>query len=146
VVGKLVCAVIVRVDHHPLRKEGTSQEAHIFLRPIGLKQEGLRIGLDFPESDRAYWSLDQTGKTQLTQDECDSIGLPRLDFMFLPGARFWHEYHYNAIGEFSEAKGLDPHSQDVARLLGLPLAEMESNIPPNMLDYDISSGVWPYHL
>ncbi|KAJ7821364.1 hypothetical protein B0H14DRAFT_2371349 [Mycena olivaceomarginata] len=114
-----------------LREDGTLQEAHIFVQPISVKHEGLRIGLDFPESDQAYWSLDPTGKTRMTQDECDSIGLPRLEFMFLPTARFWHEYQHDAIREFFEAKDFDPFSHDVTRLLGLPLAEMECS-PPSM--------------
>ncbi|KAJ7881981.1 hypothetical protein B0H14DRAFT_2178064, partial [Mycena olivaceomarginata] len=67
-----------------------------------------------------YWSLDPTGNTQMTPDECDSLGLPRLKFLFLPRARFWHEYHCDAIREFFEAKGFDPESRDVTRLLGLP--------------------------
>jgi hypothetical protein len=63
------------------------------------------------------------------QDFSDTIGLPRLQFLFVPIARFWHEYHYNAIREFFEAKGFDPYSNEVTRLLGLSLAEMESNNP-----------------
>ncbi|KAJ7723711.1 hypothetical protein B0H14DRAFT_3622186 [Mycena olivaceomarginata] len=130
VLDKLWCAVMVDVEcHHMLREDGTLQEAHIFVQPISVKHEGPHIGLDFPESDQAYWSLDPTGKTRMTQDECDSIGLPRLEFMFLPTARFWHEYQHDAIREFFEAKGFDPFSHDVTRLLGLPLAEMECSPP-----------------
>jgi hypothetical protein len=52
------------------------QIAHIFVRPIGMKYAGTRIALDFPESDHFYWSLDPMGNTRMTQDECDSLGLP----------------------------------------------------------------------
>ncbi|KAJ7364404.1 hypothetical protein DFH08DRAFT_930341 [Mycena albidolilacea] len=131
VIDRLRCAVTNDLQcHQPLHDEGTLQEAHMFLRPIIMKQEGQRIGLDFSESDHFYWSLDSTGSSRMTQDECDLIGLPRLQFLFLPTARFWHEYHYNAICKFFEAKGFDAESQDVTRLLGLPLAEVESDIPP----------------
>ncbi|KAJ7861818.1 hypothetical protein B0H14DRAFT_522764 [Mycena olivaceomarginata] len=131
VISKLACAVVIDGDyHHLLREEGTLRQAHIFLQPIIVKHEGPRIGLDFPESGQWYWSLDPTGSTRITPEECDSIGLPRLKFLFLLGARYWHKYQYNAIREFFEAKGFDPHNQDVTRLLGLPLAEMEPKIPP----------------
>ncbi|KAF8147138.1 hypothetical protein K438DRAFT_1780231 [Mycena galopus ATCC 62051] len=113
---------------HLLHREGTSKTACAFVRSFGFGREGSRVRLQFPESDQVYWSLDPSGNTRLTQDECDSIGLPRLRFLFLPTARFWHEYHYNAIREFYEGKGFDPYNHEVTRLLGLPLAEMESNI------------------
>ncbi|KAJ7895214.1 hypothetical protein B0H14DRAFT_2681616 [Mycena olivaceomarginata] len=132
VVEKLWCAVTIDVDcHHLLREEGTLQKAYIFLQPVSVTQHSTRIGLDFPGSDQVYWSLDPTGNVRMTQDECDCLGLPRLQFRFLPTGRFWHEYQYNAIRELFQAKNFDPHSYDVTRLLGLPLAEIESNIPPS---------------
>jgi hypothetical protein len=135
VVEKLWCAVTIDVDcHHLLRDEGTLQKAYIFLQPVSLTQYSTRIGLDFPESDQVYWSLDPTGNVRMTQDECDRLGLPRLQFRFLPVGRFWHEYQYNAIRELFQTKNFDPHSYDVTRLLGLPLAEIESNIPPSMFN------------
>ncbi|KAJ6527816.1 hypothetical protein B0H19DRAFT_1083900 [Mycena capillaripes] len=128
VVDMLQCAVMVDAEfQYWLRPEGTPQQAYIFARPIGVRHEGLRIGLESPESDQVYWSLDPSGSARMTEDECDSIGLPRLQICFFPTARFWHKYHYNAIHEFFEAKGFDSHSHDITRVLGLPLAEMESN-------------------
>ncbi|KAJ7687181.1 hypothetical protein B0H14DRAFT_2653979 [Mycena olivaceomarginata] len=51
-------------------------------------------------------------------------------------ARFWHEYHYNAIREFYEAKGFGPNSDDVTRLLDLHLAQVEPNILTTPRDGD----------
>jgi hypothetical protein len=65
----------------------------------------------------------------MTLDECDSIGLSRWKFVFLPVVKAWHEYHYNAICESTETRGFDPYSNDTTRQLGLPLAETESYIP-----------------
>ncbi|KAJ7753305.1 hypothetical protein B0H14DRAFT_2979982 [Mycena olivaceomarginata] len=122
VVEMLECIVMVDFEcHHRLRLEGTLHEAHIL-------HDGLRIGIEFPDSDQVYWSLDPAGNTRMTEEECDSIGLPRLEFIFLPRANFWHEYHYHALHEFFEAKGINPYSDCVAQLLGLPLAEMECGI------------------
>ncbi|KAJ7440886.1 hypothetical protein FB451DRAFT_988636, partial [Mycena latifolia] len=75
-------------------------------------------------SDHFYWSVDPLGTTRLSQDECDFLGIPRLTFEFVLGASFWQEYHYSAIRSLSLAKGFDPYSTDVTRLLGLPLIEM----------------------
>jgi hypothetical protein len=65
----------------------------------------------------------------MTLEESDSIGLPRWKLDFAPTLNIWREYHYNAIREFSETRGLDRYSNDVARLLGshFKLAEIESN-------------------
>jgi hypothetical protein len=52
----------------------------------------------------------------------------RWTFCFLPTINAWREYHYNAIREFCETRGFDPYSNDVARFLGSPLAEMEPHI------------------
>ncbi|KAJ7907223.1 hypothetical protein B0H13DRAFT_699074 [Mycena leptocephala] len=131
VVEMLSCVLVMDAKfQHVIRSEGTLAQAHIFLCPISVRHEGLRIGLEFPESDYFYWSLDSAGNSRMTLAECDYIGLPRLEFMFLPTAKFWHEYHYNAVREFSEARGFNPHSSEVARLLGLPLVEIESEIRP----------------
>ncbi|KAJ7796398.1 hypothetical protein B0H14DRAFT_78270 [Mycena olivaceomarginata] len=127
VIDMLVCLIQVDTEfHHILHQEGISQEAHIFLGPVGLRRQGLRLGIDFPVSDHFYWSLDASGSTRMTQDECDAIGLPRLNFSFLSAANFWQDYHYNAIREFFEAKRADPYGSDVTQFLGLPLVEMES--------------------
>jgi hypothetical protein len=49
-----------------------------------------------------------------------------LRFAFFRAAVCWQQYHYNAICDFSRAKGFDPYTYDVSRFLGLPLVEMES--------------------
>ncbi|KAF7369613.1 hypothetical protein MVEN_00292100 [Mycena venus] len=129
VVEMLKCIVMVDLEyHHLLRPDGTLREAHIFVCPVSVRHDGLRVGIEFPDSDQVYWSLDPAGSIRMTEEECDSIGLPRLQFIFLPRANFWHEYHYHALHEVFEAKGLDPYSDCVAQLLGLPLAEMDCDI------------------
>ncbi|KAJ7161883.1 hypothetical protein C8R43DRAFT_838489, partial [Mycena crocata] len=72
-----------------------------------------------------YWSLDSSGTTRLSEEESDRRGLPRLRFSFLRAANCWHEYHYKALRDFFIAKGFEPESSDVTRLLGFPLAENE---------------------
>ncbi|KAJ7359593.1 hypothetical protein DFH08DRAFT_932046 [Mycena albidolilacea] len=128
----LECVIIVDTEiRHQLRREGTLREAYLFPCPIRVRHHGRRIGLEFPHADHWHWSFDPSGVTKMTLDECDSIGLPRWKFVFLPVVKAWHEYHYNAIHEFSETRGFDPYSNDASRRLGLPLAETESYIPTN---------------
>ncbi|KAJ6553325.1 hypothetical protein B0H19DRAFT_1263719 [Mycena capillaripes] len=129
-IDTLQCVIIVDTEiRHQLHREGTLREAYLFPCPIRVRHHGRRIGLEFPHADHWYWSLDPSGVTKMTLDECDSIGLPRWKFFFLPIVNSWHEYHYNAIREFSATRGFDPYSNDAARRLGLPLAETESYIP-----------------
>ncbi|KAJ7703546.1 hypothetical protein B0H17DRAFT_1127177 [Mycena rosella] len=131
VVDNLEC--VVAVDNQPqhfLRAEGTLRQTYILLCPMNIRQQDSRIGPKFPQSEQFHCSLDLSVNIKMTQDECDSIGLPRLRFPFFPTARFWHECHYNAIGEFAQAKDFDPYHNDLTRLLGLPLAEVEPGIQP----------------
>ncbi|KAJ7841254.1 hypothetical protein B0H13DRAFT_2365813 [Mycena leptocephala] len=131
-IDTLRCQIVMDTSsRHQLRPEGTLREAHLFPYPIDIRHRGARIGLEFPHADHWYWSLDPSGITRMTLDESDFIGLPRCKFHFLPTINAWREYHYNAIREFSEARGCNPYSNDVARPLGLPSAEMESNYLTN---------------
>ncbi|KAK7007564.1 hypothetical protein R3P38DRAFT_2644879 [Favolaschia claudopus] len=129
IIDALSCALMLDEKcRHLLRDEGTLREAHIFLCTPRIRRKGSRVGIEFPEADQFYWSLDLTGSSPLTEAECDSIGLPRLRFLFMVTARFWHEYQYYALREFFIIKGMDPCSQEVTRMLGLPLAELESRV------------------
>ncbi|KAJ7112037.1 hypothetical protein C8R43DRAFT_1040973 [Mycena crocata] len=117
---------------HILRPEGTAQEVHLFVRPIRITRRCLRIGITFPQDDCFYWSLDSSGVTRLSQAMCDSLGIPRLQFVFFHGGNCWQPYHYNAIRDFFEEKGFDSYGPDVTHLLGLPIAEMDLDQERNM--------------
>ncbi|KAJ7831023.1 hypothetical protein B0H14DRAFT_3872387 [Mycena olivaceomarginata] len=120
----------VASDHRfkaTLHPEGTTRAVHLSIAPITAKYEGARVRADFDylQSDSFYWSLDPGGIPRLSTEECDSLGLPRLRFIFLLAGNFWHEYHYSAVREFLRVKGLDPYGHDLPHLLGLPLVEKE---------------------
>ncbi|KAJ7026249.1 hypothetical protein C8F04DRAFT_1297874 [Mycena alexandri] len=110
--------------HHILHAEGIPEETHIFVCPITVKYQGSRIGVEGLQSDCYYWSLDAAGTCRLSSEECDSLGIPRLQVGPICGANYWHEYHYSAIREFALSKGVDLDSQDIAQLLGLPKVQM----------------------
>ncbi|KAJ7708459.1 hypothetical protein B0H16DRAFT_1823356 [Mycena metata] len=107
-----------------LRAEGTRAEAHLFPCSVNIRREGWRIGLEFPETDQFYWSLDPLGRTRLIPDESDSLGLPRLRLCFSTSVDSWHEYHYRALGEFALARGVNSYNNDIAELLGSALVEV----------------------
>ncbi|KAF8156376.1 hypothetical protein K438DRAFT_350978 [Mycena galopus ATCC 62051] len=111
-----------------LRPEGTLRRAYLFPSPIRVRCQGPRTGIKFPGTDHFYWSLDPSGVPRMSQDECDRNGLLRWKFQFVPTGYLWHDYHYNAIREFSEVRGVDPYGNTVAQLVGLPLAQVESTI------------------
>ncbi|KAF7365948.1 Kinase-like protein [Mycena venus] len=128
-IDRLRCLLMINKEFcYLLRPEGTLLQAYLFPCPVGVRREGPYTGIEFPETDHFYWSLDPSGTTRMSQDECDRNGLPRWEFLFAPTGNLWHDYHYNAVREFSEARGVDPYSNTVTQLVGLPLAEMESAI------------------
>ncbi|KAK7042802.1 hypothetical protein R3P38DRAFT_3260739 [Favolaschia claudopus] len=127
ITDQLLCLIVMDSDfHHLLRPTGTLMKTHLFLQSPIVRREASRIGVDFSESSQWYWSLDPSGETPMSQAECDAIGVPRLQFRLAARGRFWHEYHYNAIRQFVLAKfeGVDPYSQDVPRIFGVPVAKI----------------------
>ncbi|KAJ7718421.1 hypothetical protein B0H16DRAFT_1475559 [Mycena metata] len=130
VVNNLGCAIFPQNDDEfsspsILRPEGIAQEVHIFPCSVAAKREGSHIGLEFPEADQLYWSLDPLGKIPLTQKESDTLGLPRLCFRFFTAVNFWHDYQYSALCAFWRARGLNPYTNDIAEFLGSALIEVE---------------------
>ncbi|KAJ7089923.1 hypothetical protein C8R44DRAFT_861348 [Mycena epipterygia] len=126
-IDMITCHIVVDpVFEDKLPRDGTTVETHLFIAPLKVRHQAGRCSLALPESGLCYyWALDSGGKTQLSQKECDSLGLPRLQFKLIPWATFWQSYHYNAIRDFHQAKGFDPDGLDVTRLLGLPIVQME---------------------
>ncbi|KAJ7448968.1 hypothetical protein FB451DRAFT_1567112 [Mycena latifolia] len=124
VIDMITCYLIFdKAFQGVLRHDGTTVESHLFACPLQARKNDTRFSLALPESDQYYWALDSAGTTRLSQEESDRIGLPRFRFGFQPWATLWEPYHYNAVREFHQAKGFDPYSLDVTRLLGLPVMQ-----------------------
>ncbi|KAJ7268431.1 hypothetical protein C8J57DRAFT_1004447, partial [Mycena rebaudengoi] len=85
-----------------------TEEVHLFLAPITVKHLGLRVGVKNAESHEFYWSSDPSGTSRLSQEQCDSLGIPRLEYVSMRGISSWHEYHYTAIRDFFQSRGFDP--------------------------------------
>ncbi|KAJ6518081.1 hypothetical protein C8R47DRAFT_1062630 [Mycena vitilis] len=76
----------------------------------------------------AYWSLDPSGIERLSTGEANRLGFPSIQLktgMFLCS---WDASVYAGLCQFHQAKGFDPHSQDVARHLGHPLYQLTSDL------------------
>ncbi|KAJ7736419.1 hypothetical protein B0H16DRAFT_1573709 [Mycena metata] len=106
---------------HLLRSDGTDVEAYLFVCLLTVHSPAFRHTVALPKSNHHYWALDPEGKTPLSEEECDNLGLPRMILRIRPWATFWEPYHYNAVRQFHEEKGFDPSGGDVTRLLGLPV-------------------------
>ncbi|KAF7374219.1 hypothetical protein MSAN_00304200 [Mycena sanguinolenta] len=65
----------------------------------------------------AYWSLDPSGTKRLTLEEATSLGFPSFQLSTKLMAFSWDASVYAGIGQFHQAKGFNPDSQDVARHL-----------------------------
>ncbi|KAJ7701663.1 hypothetical protein B0H14DRAFT_3031829 [Mycena olivaceomarginata] len=89
---------------------GIAREVYLSVPPLVVQYEDRGSVSSPPQSDSLYWSLDPAGNTRLSLEECDSLGIPRLRLYFIRAAKCWREYHYNAICDFTRAKGFDPHT------------------------------------
>ncbi|KAF8187377.1 hypothetical protein K438DRAFT_1972996 [Mycena galopus ATCC 62051] len=137
-INKLRCLLVINKEfRYLLRPEGTLLQAYLFPCSVGVRREGPYTGIEFPDTDHFYWSLDPSGIPRMSEDECDRNGLLRWKFLFVPTGNLWHNYHYNVVRELSEARGVDPYSNTVAQLVGLPLAEMEPAVQAVPAQFEI---------
>ncbi|KAK7029579.1 hypothetical protein VNI00_014456 [Paramarasmius palmivorus] len=76
------------------------------------------------ENRTYFWSLDENGQSEMTEEECSQWMVPKLvtkvDFLFEPKVRTWPSYVYTAIRDWQVARGFDPTTADFARSLGHP--------------------------
>ncbi|KAF7374275.1 hypothetical protein MSAN_00310500 [Mycena sanguinolenta] len=94
---------------------------YLFLCPLA--HLGSPDGSFRPPSVAAYWSVDPSGIQRLTPQKAEMLGFPHVEFKMKVWTRTWDESVYAGIRQFHGGKGFDPDSQDVARLIGLPLYE-----------------------
>ncbi|ESK95634.1 hypothetical protein Moror_12606 [Moniliophthora roreri MCA 2997] len=76
-----------------------------------------------------FWSFDETGRSEIPNDECKEIGLPELTASLLSDHDHaplspWPATKCNAIRDWQIARGFDPTTADFARHLGYPEFEI----------------------
>ncbi|KAF9257691.1 hypothetical protein L218DRAFT_835467, partial [Marasmius fiardii PR-910] len=73
-----------------------------------------------------FWSLDETGKTRISNHGCRYLGLP-IKFMFTEHTckqYSWPIETYRNVHRWQVCRGFDPTSPDLARYLGYPIYEV----------------------
>jgi hypothetical protein len=63
-------------------------------------------------------------------EDATILGFPSIFLSTTIDGKSWDANVYTGLRQFHQAKGFDPDSQDVARLLGEPLCQLTSEIDP----------------
>jgi hypothetical protein len=111
---------------------GPFAAGYIFLCP----PEHFKVGASsfhWPECT-AYWSLDPLGIDHLSMEGATRLGFPVIRLHGFAWGYSWDATVYEGLRKFHEAKGFDPHSQDVAQHLGYPLYELTCDVDAPFAD------------
>lgn len=92
---------------------------YLFLCPLSQFQTEVPACFGIPDWP-AYWSLDPSGRTFLTEKEARNYGFPEVRLRMEVRGRWWDDRVLTGIREFQAAKGFDPYSEEVTRELALP--------------------------
>ncbi|ESK90579.1 hypothetical protein Moror_4248 [Moniliophthora roreri MCA 2997] len=67
-----------------------------------------------------FWSFDETGRCEMSEEECEQWGLPVLTLSSQGSARLWSwpTSTYTALRDWQKARGFSPATSDWARELG----------------------------
>ena len=75
------------------------------------------------ENRTHFWSLDENGQSEMTEEECRRWGVPGLSAwsrIVWQEVLTWPSYIYTAIRNWQVARGFDPTTADFARSCGYP--------------------------
>ncbi|KAI3604635.1 hypothetical protein WG66_008724 [Moniliophthora roreri] len=113
-------------DGKPPLEETEPPPIYLFLHPLPMTiSEFMSWGKRRPY----FWSLDETGQCEMSEEECKRSGLPLLT---CPARwedssvqlRSWPTSTYTAFRDWQKARGFDPTTSDWARELGYPVLEI----------------------
>ncbi|KAF7352136.1 Kinase-like protein [Mycena venus] len=105
-------------DHEP--------QGYLFLCPPKDFRSG-PVSFQWPTLP-AYWSLDPSGATPLSNKDATTLGFPMIHIgTFLRGSS-WNKSVYEGLHKFHRGKGFNPESPDVAIYLGSPLYELSGEV------------------
>jgi hypothetical protein len=96
---------------------------HLFLCPLAELQAEDLTCFRIPDCG-AYWSLDPSGVDRLSDEAAGDLGFPTIEFEMHILVQTWDGSVYEGIRQFHEAKGFDPHSQEVVIELWWPLLQV----------------------
>ncbi|KAK7045526.1 hypothetical protein VNI00_007358 [Paramarasmius palmivorus] len=81
--------------------------------------------VSWSEGQTHFWSLDENGQSEMTEDELEQWGVPKLAPL-TPFFRVisWDSSIYTTLYDWQIACGFDPNTADFARHLGYPELEI----------------------
>jgi hypothetical protein len=105
-----------------------AQDIYLFLfKPRVEVIDGYPV-VQIPRADEAfYWSLDARGKTRLSSEKAEDLGVPSVFFESWIAGASWSQRDYDILADFHLDKGEDPFSSDVAIGLHYPLVKQQTN-------------------
>jgi hypothetical protein len=110
----------VRYGVELLEAGDTLPPGYLFLCPFADLLSDSPASLKLPDCP-AYWSLDPHGLGRLSNETAQTLGFPAMVVSMDVHAVSWDTRVYAGIRQFHQARGFDPHSQEVAAALGYPL-------------------------
>jgi hypothetical protein len=99
---------------------GNPPPIYLFIYPLPMTVSGIK---SWEENRTHFWSLDENGRSEMTEEECRRWGVPELDangWYYDRDMYTWPSHVYPAIRNWQVARGFDPTTADFARSLGLP--------------------------
>ncbi|KAJ7458109.1 hypothetical protein FB451DRAFT_1563992 [Mycena latifolia] len=125
--------------------ESPTADLYLFLRNPHIRISVGFLCVDIPEPEEAYfWSFSAEGTVPLSAQELENVVPPQVAICARLTWQHWRSDDYGLIAEFSESRGIDPHSLELAHHLDCELAvKHEEWIPlqlsalgQNLLDAD----------
>lgn len=113
--------------------ESPTHEVYLFLHKMEMDQEGL---IRVPQM---HWSTDPSGQIPMSAEAVEALGLETSIEVVL-GTRSWEAYYYKALCELHHTCGFDPHGDEIARFLDLPLYEVVNTEPCDDTNPDLCTG------
>uniref|UniRef100_A0A0W0EWR1 Uncharacterized protein n=1 Tax=Moniliophthora roreri TaxID=221103 RepID=A0A0W0EWR1_MONRR len=113
-------------DGKPPVEETQPLPIYLFLRPLPTTISEL---VTWMNGQPYFWSFDETGRCEMSEEECERWGLPVLTCTTLWKDEFvtlwsWPTSTYTALRNWQEARGFDPTTSDWAQQLGYPEFEI----------------------
>ncbi|KAJ7804406.1 hypothetical protein B0H14DRAFT_1617560 [Mycena olivaceomarginata] len=101
-------------------------KGYLFVCP----SENFRVGpvsLRWPVCP-TYWSLDQSGATQLSTEDARTFGFPVIHIETTMYGFSWNKTVYDKLRLFHHGRGFNPDTQDAVRHLGYPLFKLSPDM------------------
>ncbi|EEB89742.1 hypothetical protein MPER_12128 [Moniliophthora perniciosa FA553] len=104
-----------------LGEETPPSPIYLFLHPFPMTISEL---VSWHKGKPYFWSFDESGKSQMSEEECERWGLPVIEPDFPLILISWPIHVYSVLRDWQKARGFDPTTSDWARSMGRPELEI----------------------